>query len=571
MIFKKFVFLFLLVALFGSCDNYKKVQQSTNYDYKYEMAQKYYEKQDYEKASELFKELLQAFRGTSKTENIYFYWVYCDYYLEDYLTAAYQFRHFVQSFPRSEHAEEMQYMIGVCYTKFSPDYTLDQEYTLKAIDEFQLFLEKYPKGKYSEQANTKVDELQYKLEKKSFETAKLYFNIGEYRSSVVAGDNFCKEFPDSKHTEEMRYMMAIATYDYAEKSIEEKQIERFRQVAVYVDKFTKSHPKSLKLPELQKLKQKSEEKINHLRYKLPVYYFNKADYAQANAGFDQLLGSGEFPEKSAEMIYYKLKGQYQLGLSVEPDKRTLELTKFRTLFEEYKSNEAFAKSEYFREIALKYQTADNSIKKLPAMMGDEYYNSLNFEKAAKYYYAYAAVLTDEALAQKFIVKGLDAEIKAAEKSSIFSRCENYRTLVVAFQDKAPRLKGSLYEKKAADLLALAQERIDLYPLTLFQQQFDKKQYDWVRSQAQIYLLENKMEKYQDEIVYLWAVSEFKLAKKSERYERLKLCQQALEQIQKIKKLNFKNPLILQSVGKVEQQVKSKIENLTKRSHGLQEN
>ncbi len=571
MIFKKFVFLFLLVALCGSCDNYKKVQQSTNYDYKYEMAQKYYENKDYEKASELFKELLQAFRGTSKTETIYYYWVYCDYYLEDYLTAAYQFRHFAQSFPRSEHAEEMQYMIGVCYTKFSPDYSLDQEYTLKAIDEFQLFLEKYPKGKYSELANNSVDELQYKLEKKSFETAKLYFNIGEYRSSVVAGDNFCKEFPDSKHTEEMRYMMAMATYDYAEKSIEEKQIERFRQVAVYVDKFAKTHPKSSKLPELQKLKQKSEEKINHLRYKLPIYYFNKADYAQANMGFDQLLTSGEFPDKSAEMIHYKLKGQYLHAQSVEPDKRALELTKFRTLFEEYKSNEVFAKSEYFREIALKYQTADNSIKKLPAIMGDEYYNSLNFEKAAKYYYEYAAVLTDEALAQKFIVKGLDAEIKAAEKSSIFSRCENYRTLVDGFKDKAPRLKGSLYEKKASDLLALAQQRIDAYPLTLFQQQFDKKQYDWVRSQAQIYLLENKMGKYQDEIVYLWAVSEFKLAKKSERYERLKLCQQALEQIQKIEKMNFKNPLILQSVGKVEQQVKSKIENLTKRSHGLQEN
>ncbi|MCX6181552.1 MAG: outer membrane protein assembly factor BamD [Bacteroidetes bacterium] len=571
MIFKKFIILFLLAAVFSACDNYKKVQQSTNYDYKYEMAVKYYEKKEYERASELFKELLVAFRGTSKTEKIFYYWVYCDFYMEDYLTAAYEFRRFIQSFPVSEYAEEMQYMAGVCYTKYSPAYNLDQEYTVKAIDEFQLFLEKYPKGKYSEAANKSVDELQYKLEKKAFETARLYYKIGEYRSSVVSGDNFCREFPDSKHTEEMRYMMVLASFDYAEKSIEEKQIERFRQVPVYVDKFVKSHPKSDKLAELEKVKQKSLFKIKILTYKLPVYYFGKADYVEANKGFDQLLASAEFTDKTNEIIYYKLKGQYLHSWTVEPDKRGAELTKFRTLFETYKSNEAFVKTEFYKELEIKYNSSEKTIAKLPLTIGDEYYNLLNFEKAAKYYYSYAGSDIDPNIKSKFLVKGLDAELKFAEKSPVIGRYEKYKKAIEGFEDKKSVIKGSVYESKALNLLTLAQKKMDAHPLSLFKEQFKNKQYDWVKSQAQKYLLDNKMGKYQDEIVYLWAVSEFKLAKKSERYERIAQCQKALEQIQEIEKLNFNNQLILQDIQKVESRVKTKIEQLTKRSHGLQKN
>jgi outer membrane protein assembly factor BamD len=62
------------------------------------MAVKYYEKKDYEHASELFKELMQVYRGTQKAEPVYYYWAYCDYHLEDYLFAGHQFRRFVQAF-----------------------------------------------------------------------------------------------------------------------------------------------------------------------------------------------------------------------------------------------------------------------------------------------------------------------------------------------------------------------------------------------------------------------------------------------------------------------------------------
>ena len=571
MIFKKVIFLFLVLTVLGACDNYKKVQQSTNYDYKCEMAVKYYGKKDYEKASELFKELLQAFRGTGKTEQIFYYWVYCDYYLEDYLTAAYSFRRFLQSFPRSDKAEELQYMIGVCYKNYSPAYTLDQEYTLKAIEEYQLFLDKYPKGIYAADANKSVDELQYKLERKSYETAKLYFKISEFRSSVVAGENFCREFPDSKHAEEVRYTMVVASFDYAEKSMEEKQIERYKQVAVYADKFAKNHSKSDRAAEVLSIKNSSLARIKELQYKLPLYYFNRGDFDLASSSFDKLLSTGEFAERSNQMIYYKLKAQYLNAFTVEPDRRSAEFAKYKTFVDQYRANESFVNSEYYKELNAKYATADKAIAALPSSLGDEYFNLLNFEKAAKYYYAYADQSKVLTVQQQYILKGLDAEVRAAAKTFVLLRLDSYDKITVGFPARTLALKGSKEDAKATELLAFVQDKITSQVQWLFKEQFDQKQYAWVKRNGQKYLLENKLGKYQDEIVYLWAVSEYKLAKASEKYERLGLYNQAVQRITELEKMNFTDPLYAQKVSKVKIEVNKKIEKLTKRSHGLQKN
>ncbi|MFM7023810.1 MAG: outer membrane protein assembly factor BamD [Flavobacteriales bacterium] len=571
MIFKKFIFLSLLLFVFGACDSYKKVQQSTSYDYKYEMAHKYYGKKQYDRSAELFRELLGAYRGTSKTEEVFYYMVYSDYYLDDYFGAAAEARRFLQSFPLSKYAEEMQYLIGLCYMNSSPSYQLDQEYTGRAIDEFQLLLEKYPKGAFAEKANQHVDELQYKLERKAYETTKLYYKIGEFHSSMVSGDNFCREFPDSKHTEDVHYMMVIASYNYADKSIEEKQIERFRQVPVYIDKFIKSHPKSEKIAELEKIRVKSAERVKSLRFKLPVYYFSKGDYVQSAKGFDQLLASDDFSDKTAEIIYYKLKGQYQHALTVEPDQRAAELKKFRSLFDSYQSNEAFVKSQFYSEIEGKYKNAEKTIVKLPSVLGDEYYNLLDFDKAARYYYEYATLTNDEVIAPRYLLKGLEAELQSAAKSPMLGLYEKYQKIVIGFKDKEAKVKGTPYEQKASKLLASAEREMDKHPLSLFRSQYKDKQYEWVRMQAQKYLIEGRMGKYQDEIVYLWALSEYKLAKKSEKYERLMRLEEALGQVQKIEKMNFNKQQTLQKINKVELKLKSKIEKLTKRSHGLQKN
>ena len=557
-------YLAIFIILFSvSCDSFKKVQESTDNEYKYQMAVKYYEKKDYEHASELFKELMQVYRGTQKAEPVYYYWAYCDYHLEDYLFAGHQFRRFVQAFPRSQYAEELQYMIGVCYMKFSPSSYLDQEYTHKAIDEFQLFLDKYPKGTYSAQANENVDKLQIKLESKAFETVKLYYKIGEYKSCMVTGENFCSDFPDSKLVEKVRLMMVESSYNYADQSVEEKQLERFKEAIVFADKYIKKYPDSKNIEDALKYKSKSLDKLSSIKLHLPMYFYEKGDYVKAMSGFDELLKTPEFKAKENDLLYHRLKSEYLYAQTVEPDRRAEEYSKFKALFEKAKENQTFVSSLYFNELERDYTFADKAIQSLPAQIGKEYYDLLNFEKASKYYFIYAEKVEDMSAKQHYVVHGLEAKLKEAEKASEFMKLKKYQEIIDAYTKWDSVLSGSASESKARSIKERAQKAKSRYPLALFEAQFENKQYSWVSQEAKKHLAEEKMGEFQDEIVYLWALSEYKLASKSEKYERKAQYSKALETVKELKKISFRNPETLKKLEVLEAQMNAKFEKLKK--------
>ena len=560
----KKIFLSVLVLLFAfSCDSFKKVQENNNAEYRYEMALKYYDKKDYDHASELLKELMTVYRGTAKMEEIYYRWSYCDYHLEDYLFAAHQFRRFVQAFPRSKYTEELQYMIGVCYVKYSSAYYLDQEFTSKAIDELQLYLDKYPKGTYSAQANEYVDKMQQKLETKGFEAVKLYYKIGEYKACMVTGESFCEEFPDSKLVEKVRLMMVESSFNYAEQSVEEKQLERYKDVVTYADKFLRKYPESKKVEDVLKLKEKSVEKQSYIRYRLPLYYYEKADYAKAIKGFEDLLKSTDFASKHDELMYYLLKSQYLYAQTVEPDRKAVELEKYKTLFKKEELSSTFSATTYYKELKRMFDQADKTIAQLPSLIGKEYYDLLNFEKAAKYYFAYAEQSANVSEKQKYAAEGIESKLREAEKAGDFFKLQKYNETIEAYQKWESVLSGSFYENKAKVVYNKALANKEMYPLALYKAQFDKKQYNWIQLEAKKNLADGKLGVFQDEIVYLWALSAYKQAEKSEKYERKAQLSKALELVVDLKKLSFKSTETLKKLEDLEVNINGKIEKLNK--------
>ena len=183
---KHLLLIVISLLLLNSCSKFQHHMKSTDMEAKYEAAVKYYEKKDYYHALQLFEELISVYRGTSKAEKSYYYYVYCTYYVDDFTMAAYHFNNFVQSYPSSTYAEEMQYMYAYCYYLDSPVSSLDQTSTYDAIDKFQLFINKFPNSKKVEESNKYIDELRLKLEVKSFDNAKLYYRTENYKAAVVA-------------------------------------------------------------------------------------------------------------------------------------------------------------------------------------------------------------------------------------------------------------------------------------------------------------------------------------------------------------------------------------------------
>ncbi|WP_158829419.1 outer membrane protein assembly factor BamD [Mucilaginibacter lacusdianchii] len=254
----------LLIA--GGCkSNYEKLKASNDNAKKYQEGIKYYNKKDYSKAIELFDDLTQRYRGREGAEDLFYYYAYANYKLKDYTSARYHFKNFADMYPTSQRAEECRYMTAYCYYLDSPNATLDQDNTTKAIDALQLFINLYPKSERVADASKLIQNLRDKLETKAYLNAKLYLDIGDYLSAVMAFNNALRDYPDTKYAEEMEYQIIEAQYLYSHNSTELRQDERYTQAVSYADQFIEKYPKSKYLRDAERLRKNSLDGVEHAK------------------------------------------------------------------------------------------------------------------------------------------------------------------------------------------------------------------------------------------------------------------------------------------------------------------
>ena len=71
---RKFGLIILLGGmLLSSCGDYNKIVKSKDYEFKLKKAIEYYDAGEYVKSGTLFQELVSIFRGTSRADQIYYY------------------------------------------------------------------------------------------------------------------------------------------------------------------------------------------------------------------------------------------------------------------------------------------------------------------------------------------------------------------------------------------------------------------------------------------------------------------------------------------------------------------
>ncbi|MCC7331873.1 MAG: outer membrane protein assembly factor BamD [Flavobacteriales bacterium] len=220
------LFLLSTLLIFG-CSRYQRLLKSDDYNEKYDAAIEYYEKGKYEKALPFLEELTPLYRGTEKAEKIYYYYCYANYKLDYLFEAGYHFKKFSTTFPSSKFVEETFFMSGYCKYRLSPLSSLDPTDTYAAIDELQSFINTYPQHQLLDSANLLIDKLRTKLEDKSFNNAKQYYQIYEYKAAIIALNNVLREFPDTKYAEEVAYLLVKSHYFLAYNSVKEKKLERF--------------------------------------------------------------------------------------------------------------------------------------------------------------------------------------------------------------------------------------------------------------------------------------------------------------------------------------------------------
>lgn len=243
--------IFFLVFL-ASCGEYEKLLKSDDYQAKYDVAMEYFEEENYVRSATLIEQILPVFRGTQKAAELSFTLAQCYYHRGDYILAAHHFDSFVRDFPNSEHALEATYMRAYCNYLLSPRPSLDQSTTRRAIDQFTMFISRYPDSEKVKDAENLIDEMRAKLLEKSFQSARLYYDMGDYRAAIIALKNSLSEFPETRHREEIMFLILKSSFLLADNSVPDRQLERFQSTLEEYYAFIEEFPESSYINEAER-------------------------------------------------------------------------------------------------------------------------------------------------------------------------------------------------------------------------------------------------------------------------------------------------------------------------------
>jgi outer membrane protein assembly factor BamD len=166
------------------------------------------------------------------------------YGMKDYMMAGSYFRNLTEQYPFGKHAEEATFMAAKCDYDLSPRPQLDQESTRSAIEGFRIFINRFPLSPKVEESKTYIKELEERLVEKSYLSAKLYYEMKQYKAAAVALNNSLKEFSDTKYREEMMFLRLSSLFLYAENSLFAKQMERYQATLDEYYSFMEEFPQS---------------------------------------------------------------------------------------------------------------------------------------------------------------------------------------------------------------------------------------------------------------------------------------------------------------------------------------
>lgn len=256
-----YFFLIILISISFSCNEFQKVLKNDDIKTKYDMAESYYENQEFRRARRLFEQIKPKYRGKPQGERITFFYANSLLNKKNYVLAAFQFESFVKSYPISQKVEEAAFNAAYCYYKQSPKHSLDQADTMTAIEKLQNFINFYPYSEKLEEANDLVQELRIKLEYKAFEIAKQYNTIRDYTSAIKVLNSFISEYPGTPYREDALFYLFDSSYQLAVNSIQIKRLERLKNAIKIYEELINDYPETKFFNESEKMMNDIDKEI----------------------------------------------------------------------------------------------------------------------------------------------------------------------------------------------------------------------------------------------------------------------------------------------------------------------
>ncbi len=209
-----------------------------------EYARKLYNDEDYLEAVNELQAIILQYPGNEIIDDAQYLMGMTRYQRGEYILAAYEFSKLVKNMPASEFVPDAQYMLAESYFQLSPNYTLDQKYSKKAIDEFQAFIDFFPTHTKVSEAEQKLKILNEKLAHKTYNDAVIYEKLDYYTAALLYYDNVLEVYHDTKYA-------PLAMYNKIQILLDKN---RNKEAIEEISKFIERYPDNSNVDELKKNK-----------------------------------------------------------------------------------------------------------------------------------------------------------------------------------------------------------------------------------------------------------------------------------------------------------------------------
>jgi outer membrane protein assembly factor BamD len=195
-----FMFLFVLLVFSSGCGSDEATKQLSAQE-RFALGMKAFKSEDYIAAIEEFKVVSLQYQGSKVADSAQFYMAECRYVREEYILAAFEYDVLLRTMPSSIFVSRARFRRATCYYELSPKSNLDQNYSKKAIDEYQEFLEYHPTDTLATVADQRINELNTKLAKKDYENGNTYMHMEYYKAATYYFDQVLEKYHDTQYAE----------------------------------------------------------------------------------------------------------------------------------------------------------------------------------------------------------------------------------------------------------------------------------------------------------------------------------------------------------------------------------
>ncbi len=243
--FLNLILAFAVSSLLFSCKSYyDMVMKSTDVDLKYKAAHEYFNNGKYKKAADIFDNLNLLVQGLPQEDTVNYYHGLSNFRYGDYAAAETILAKFIEVYPRSGFSEIAKFLRIKCLYEMTHRYELDQTPSKKAMSVISEFMYENPASEYYPVCQEMMKDLLARQERKSYESAKLYYTMEDYKAARYALKNVLKENSDNQFREDILYLVSMSAYKYAYNSVKEKQKERYLDFIDDYYNFISEYPES---------------------------------------------------------------------------------------------------------------------------------------------------------------------------------------------------------------------------------------------------------------------------------------------------------------------------------------